>query len=110
MKKKLLLFLALLIFVHCFFHDATSESATSEPIPEPTLSPEAAKYDPEHPEDLSPDHLYALSAILISAETGEVIFEKNADELRFPASTTKILTVLLGIMMVDSRRRRNQIH
>ena len=101
MKKKLLLFLALLIFVHCFFHDATSESATSEPIPEPTLSPEAAKYDPEHPEDLSPDHLYALSAILISAETGEVIFEKNADELRFPASTTKILTVLLGIMMVD---------
>ena len=80
---------------------AFSEAATPEPIPEPTLSPNAEKYDTEHPENLSADQLYAASAILISADTGEVIFEKDPDEIRYPASTTKILTVLLGIIMVD---------
>ena len=74
---------------------------TSEPIPEPTLSPEAAEYDPEHPEDLSPDQLYALSAILMTQDKGEVIFEKDADTVRYPASMTKILTVLMGIQYVD---------
>ncbi|MBR0266879.1 MAG: D-alanyl-D-alanine carboxypeptidase [Clostridia bacterium] len=37
----------------------------------------------------------------MAADTGEVIFEKDPDEIRYPASTTKILTVLLGIIMVD---------
>lgn len=35
------------------------------------------------------------SAILVEAQTGEVIFEKNADEVRSPASITKIMTMLL---------------
>ena len=30
-----------------------------------------------------------------------MIFEKDPDTIRYPASTTKILTVLLGILMVD---------
>ena len=77
-----------------------AESAT-EAIPEPTLSPEAAPYDAAHPEKLEPEQLYALSAILITADKGEIIFEKDPYAERYPASTTKILTVLLGIMMVD---------
>lgn len=76
-------------------------AVTAEPIPEPTLSPDALPYDPEHPDELSPDQLYALSAVLMTQDKGEVIFEKDADALRYPASTTKILTVLLGIMFVD---------
>ena len=76
-------------------------TATSEPIPEPTLSPDAAEYDPDHPEDLAPDQLYALSAVLMTQDKGEVIFEKDADTIRYPASMTKILTVLLGLMFVD---------
>ena len=74
---------------------------TSVPIPEPTLSPDAAPYDAEHPEDLAADQLYAASAILITRDKGEVIFEKDADTIRYPASMTKILTVLLGILFVD---------
>lgn len=74
---------------------------TAEPIPEPTLSPDAADYDPEHPEDLSPDQLYALSAVLMTQDKGEVIFEKDPDTIRYPASMTKILTVLLGLMFVE---------
>ena len=52
---------------------------TAEPIPEPTLSPDAADYDPERPEDLSPDQLYALSAVLMTQDKGEDIFEKDPE-------------------------------
>ena len=68
---------------------------------EPKLPSDVEPYDPEHPEELTEDQLYAKSAILIEASSGEVIFEKNADDTMYPASTTKILTILLGIMMGD---------
>ncbi len=45
--------------------------------------------------------LHAKAAILIDSETGEVIFAKNADEKRQPASTTKILTAILAIECCD---------
>lgn len=41
------------------------------------------------------------SAILVEASTGEVIFEKNADERRSPASITKIMTLLLTFEALD---------
>ncbi len=41
------------------------------------------------------------SAILIEASTGEVIFEKNADEKRSPASITKIMTLLLTFEAIE---------
>ena len=67
----------------------------------PVLSSDAPAYDETHPENLTEDQLLAKSAILIEAGTGEVIFEKNADEAMFPASTTKIMTTYLGITMGD---------
>ena len=70
-------------------------------IPEPTLSPDANKYDPEHPELLYEEQLYAASAILIEANSGQVIFEKNADQVMYPASTTKLLTTLLALEFGD---------
>ena len=39
--------------------------------------------------------LEAASAILIEPESGTVLYEKNADERRFPASVTKVMTLLL---------------
>ena len=98
----------LLVFIVLFTFSSAASAAkkketgpTAEPIPEPTLSPDAVKYDEEHPENLSTDQLYALSAVLMTQDKGEVIFEKDADTIRYPASMTKILTVLLGIMFVD---------
>lgn len=41
------------------------------------------------------DKVSAPSAILMEASTGKVIYEKNADEQRHPASVTKIMTLLL---------------
>lgn len=70
-------------------------------IPEPTLSPDANPYDSEHPELLEEDQLYAASAILIEAKSGLVIFEKDPDQIMYPASTTKILTALLALELGD---------
>ena len=111
MKKliSLLLSLQILLFSFSTAYGARKNddvSPTAEPIPEPTLSPDAASYDPEHPEDLSADQLYALSAILMTQDKGEVIFEKDADTIRYPASMTKILTVLLGLMFVEDLNQK----
>ena len=37
----------------------------------------------------------AEAALLVSPDSGMVLYEKNADERRYPASTTKIMTALL---------------
>lgn len=39
----------------------------------------------------------AYSAILIDADTGAVLYEKNAHEKMYPASTTKLMTCLLAM-------------
>ncbi len=44
----------------------------------------------------------APCAILMDAATGTVLFEKNADERREPASVTKIMTLLLVMEALDS--------
>lgn len=43
----------------------------------------------------------AVSAVLIEAETGTVVYAKNADEQRAMASTTKIMTAILTIEAGD---------
>lgn len=41
--------------------------------------------------------IYSEAALLIDAKTGKVLYDKNADERKYPASTTKILTAILTI-------------
>ena len=45
----------------------------------------------------SPLTLTAKSAIVIEASTGEILYEKNASERRYPASTTKIMTIITAL-------------
>lgn len=94
-------FIKCMTLVMCLILLLQSTGSLADAIPQPTLSPDAAPYDKEHPENLEADQLYCGSAILIEKNTGKVIFEKDADTIRYPASTTKIMTVLLGIVMVD---------
>jgi len=68
---------------------------------DPKLDPDAIPWDEKHPELLEEEMLIAHSAIVIEAKTGEVLFEKNADEIMFPASTTKILTAYIALQMAD---------
>lgn len=48
----------------------------------------------------------APSALLMEASTGQVIYEKNADEQRSPASITKIMTLILIFDAIDSGKIR----
>lgn len=41
--------------------------------------------------------LYSPSVILVDAKTGSVLYEKNAHEKLYPASTTKIMTAILTL-------------
>lgn len=56
------------------------------------------------------------TGILMDATTGQILWEKNAHEQKFPASTTKILTAILVLekgslqeTTIASRNARNQI-
>ncbi|HCD46798.1 MAG TPA: D-alanyl-D-alanine carboxypeptidase [Lachnoclostridium sp.] len=46
--------------------------------------------------------LQSPSAVLMEASTGQIIYEKNADEKRSPASITKIMTLILIFDALDS--------
>ena len=51
---------------------------------------------------LSGPEISSPSAILMEASTGQVIYEKNADEKRSPASITKIMTLILIFDALES--------
>ena len=42
-----------------------------------------------------PDRIQAVAALLIDAQTGEVLYARNPDKRLLPASTTKLMTALL---------------
>lgn len=54
-------------------------------------------FDEIQPLSLTAAHLYAPACILIDAPTGQVLMEYNADTRMYPASTTKIMTLLLAL-------------
>ena len=51
----------------------------------------------EEEEVKEPGQLYAQSVVLMDGETGRVLFEKNGNEERPMASTTKIMTCILAL-------------
>lgn len=55
-----------------------------------TLTVSASAQEP------SPD-IMAKSAIIIEAQTGKILYEKNAYEKRPPASTTKMMTLIIAL-------------
>ncbi|MGM9975161.1 MAG: serine hydrolase [Clostridiaceae bacterium] len=69
MKRTILLFLVLVISTLSFTHLASADSAAPQ--------------------------VNAAGAALMDGETGELLYDKNADEKYPPASTTKIMTALV---------------
>ena len=45
----------------------------------------------------SPDELHALSACLMDADSGRILYGKTCSEVRPNASTTKIMTCILAL-------------
>ena len=103
LHRLIALMLAIALSICCLAPPAFAEDAAEEEDKwvDPKLPEDAIPWDATHPELLEEDMLYAKSAILIEATTGDVLFEKNADEILFPASTTKILTAYIALQMGD---------
>ena len=51
------------------------------------------------PEELQ--QLYAQSAVLMDADSGRILFEKNGQQVRPMASTTKIMTLIIALENAD---------
>ena len=90
MKKKLAFFLALLLTLTI----CLPVSATEITEEVSTEHPETTEY-PDDP-TRAPD-LVANAAIVMDAASGQVLYEKNSQEKKYPASITKILTVLIAL-------------
>lgn len=110
LKKPLLpcrfLSLALCFALLCGLPLPLLAAPTPEPTDEnawvdPTRAPGASPWSSDIPDYLEPEMLIAQSAILVEMSTGEIVFEKNAHQIMYPASTTKILTTYLGIQFGD---------
>lgn len=56
-----------------------------------------AVYGTEPAEALPVPEISAQTAIMIEGNSGEVLYQKNADQKAYPASITKIMTALLAI-------------
>lgn len=54
----------------------------------------ASAIEPQNVPEIS---VNASAALLVDLNSGQVLYEQNADERRYPASTTKIMTALLTI-------------
>lgn len=105
MKKKISICLAVIAITMSLFmpyyisgmveNTENTGAVNIEKIANASTSSTVNSIDSEEP------NITADYAVLIEAATGRVIYEKNADEKAYPASTTKMLTCILAIEKGD---------
>lgn len=61
-------------------------------------------FDDSHPKALTPEDLYARSAILVDITHNKELLLKDAHARRYPASTTKIMTLLIALEKLPGDR------
>lgn len=97
LKKRVLCFgMGILLFTHICVSDGFVSYATDYAAEEEARRalPIASNSYEEWPDGPA---VGAQGAILMEAETGTILYEKNIYEHLYPASTTKILTCLIGV-------------
>ncbi len=77
------------------YDEPTREAVKGDLSPLGIQAPEF--FDDTAPETLGPEYLSARSAIVLDAATGDTLFEKEADARMYPASTTKVMTLLVAV-------------
>lgn len=55
-------------------------------------------------EERAPFEMNCASALLVEPDSGQIVFEKNADEKRAVASVTKIMSILLTVEAIENGR------
>ncbi len=101
LKKRILVILFLLI--------ATLSGLVWHGIHQPAVT-DIYRLRPEFPplvflpgSELGP-RIYAAASILIESKSGAILYAKNADQRRAPASTTKIMTAIVALERGDLRK------
>jgi D-alanyl-D-alanine carboxypeptidase len=81
LPRSLLLFLAFWLGLLCWMEPVPAQFHFHDYSPHPRLTP--------------PDAILAVGALLVDAQTGEVLYARNPDKRLLPASTTKLMTALI---------------
>lgn len=81
----------------CICIQILSESGVLFVHAENQISETALETGKETKQIQEPEGLYAQSAVLMDGDSGRVLFEKNGQEERAMASTTKIMTCILAL-------------
>lgn len=63
----------------------------------PTFSVPAESVSPPESGGTAPPEISAEAAVLMDAATGDILYEKNSKQAEYPASITKLMTVLLAL-------------
>ena len=74
------------------------------PTPTPTPEPEPEEEEPDYGEVpfISTDLMYSANGLMIRLADEAVVFDKNSDERIYPASLTKMMTVLVGLENLEN--------
>ncbi|MER2029798.1 MAG: serine hydrolase [Solibacillus sp.] len=97
-----ILFILIMLVVYYFI--STKESSMQQ------LSPwlvDSSKLDlPTKSEDMLDIDLHSSNAILVNLDENKVLLDKNSDEVIYPASLTKIMTVLVAIEYIPNLQEK----
>lgn len=77
---------------------------TPSPSVAPEREPDAIRLSDAPLMDAPPFHPECAAALLAEAESGQILFEMNADTPRPVASVTKVMTILLTLEAIDEGR------
>lgn len=79
------------LLIICFLYNPLAVSAASQQEIDAVISSIPVQGWPQAPE------LNSQAAILMDADSGTILYAKNATEMMYPASTTKLMTALLTV-------------
>lgn len=106
MKKRIALFMCLVLLFSTLikvpFVRGESEEVTSDKVLEESGTKDSKEKEPAKSESMPELDISSASAVLIEGSTGTILYEKNKDEQRMPASITKIMTLILIFEALDA--------
>ena len=106
--RKRTLALLLCLALACLPVGAAAEAFDLSPTPAPTAAPDPADRLPPISDapllESPPMRLNCAAALLMELDSGQIIFQMNADSPRPVASVTKVMTILLALEALDAGR------
>lgn len=95
---------SMMLVLSLFCLSARAEIDLSTQSPQPTSTPAPVELSGTALLDAPPMALDCAAALLLEPESGQIIFEMNADSPRAVASVTKVMTILLTLEAIDDGR------